>query len=189
MKAYFFKTGTNVLLLCKVEEIRDNGETIRVRLLESNTMSKINTTIFANERESGLHKEGEIVQTRKENVIAVDLGMVQRIAIKAGYPGQVTGENVIDIVKSLAVNHTEYFAKVLESHYAKAVNQYDSSPETSNIYHMLTDRVDSIFRLLDIETDYPGLYPTFELDRNGKHLTEYSTLGALRQYNNFWGHW
>lgn len=41
----------------------------------------------------------------------------------------------------------------------------------------------------DKDTFYPGLFPTYELTRNGKKLTEYSPLQALRQYNNFWGHW
>lgn len=185
----FFKTGTNVLLQCKVEEIRDNGETMRVRLLESNSMERIDTTRFPNEREGGLHKAGYIVHTLKENVFNVDLGIVERIAKKAGYSSSVTAEDVQEVVKSLAENYPQLLADETKRLYKKAVDQYTGDESTSYYWENLTNKLDSIFALLDIYTDYPGLYPTFELDRNNKHLCEYSTLGAIRQYNNFWGHW
>ena len=119
---------------------------------------------------------------------------VKRFTRKAGYMGEVTRDNLTEIVKSLAENYTESFAHELEYGYEFAVKQYSfyTSSETTHFeenYHLITDNLDNILSLLDIDTDYPGLYPTYELDRNGKHLCEYSTLNALRQYNNFWGHW
>lgn len=172
MKATFFKTGTNVLLQCNIEEIRED-ETIRVRLLEDGQSYKI----------------GEPVHTLKENIFSVDLGVVQRIANKAGYPGVVTPENVKEIIKSLAENYSEILASETQRLYKKAVDQYTGSESTSEYWENLTHKIDSIFALLDIYTDYPGLYPTFELDRKGKHFCETSTESALKQYNNFWGHW
>jgi len=74
--------------------------------------------------------------------------------------------------------------------YDNAVRQYDSTGGSGdNYYKTVSDCADEILALLDIQTDYPGLYPTFELDRNGKHLCEYSVSGAIKQYNNFWNHW
>jgi hypothetical protein len=119
---------------------------------------------------------------------------VSKFASKAGFMGEVNRDNLTEIVKSLAEFHTESFAEQLEKGYEFAVKQYGfyDSPSTKHFeenYHLITDNLDNILSLLDIDTDYPGLYPTYELDRNGKHLCEYSTLGALRQYNNYWNHW
>lgn len=51
------------------------------------------------------------------------------------------------------------------------------------------NEMESILAILGVSCDYPGLYPTYELTRNGRKFTEYSALNAIRQYNNFWGHW
>lgn len=119
---------------------------------------------------------------------------IAKFAKKAGYKGEVTEDNAQEIVKALAENYTDSLANQLEKGYALAVRFYGmyESNETKHFeenYHLISDNLDAILLLLDIKTDYPGLYPSFELDRNGKHFTEYSTLGALRQYNNFWNHW
>ena len=120
--------------------------------------------------------------------------VISTIAKKANYPGEVTQENAQEIVKSLAENQPEFLAEKLESGYAHAVRLYGyfESEETRHFeenYQLITDNLDGVFALLDIETDYPGLYPTFTLRRKEKTLSEYSALGAIRQYNNFWSHW
>ena len=119
---------------------------------------------------------------------------VKRFTRRMGYTGEVSRDNLEEIVKALAENYTDSFAGELEHGYEFAVKQYSfyESPQTKHFeenYHLITDNLDNILKILDINTDYPGLYPTYELDRNGKHLCEYSTLGALRQYNNYWNHW
>ncbi len=169
MKANFFKNGKNVLLACKIEEIR-NDETIRLRLLEGDN-------------------SGDMIHTLSENVYSVDLGQVKRIAVKAGYMGEISADNVKEIVKALAENHAGVLSHALQKMYKKAVDQFTGSEDTSKTWDELTNKADSILALLDIFTDYPGLYPTFELDRGGKHFCETSEDSALKQYNNFWGHW
>jgi hypothetical protein len=119
---------------------------------------------------------------------------ISKFATRAGFTGQVNRDNVQEIIKTLAEFHIESFADQLERGYDFAVRQYEfyTSPETKHFeenYHLITDNLDNILKVLDIQTDYPGLYPTFELVRNGKKFCEYSALGALRQYNNFWSHW
>lgn len=119
---------------------------------------------------------------------------VSHMVKKFGFMGEITRDNIKEIVISLAENHTESFAEQLEKGYEFAVRQYGfyDSPQTKHFeenYHLITDNLDNIMSLLDIDTDYPGLYPTFEIERNGKHLYEYSALNALRQYNNYWNHW
>jgi hypothetical protein len=119
---------------------------------------------------------------------------VKRFTRRMGYDGEVSRDNLEFIVKSLAESYPEAFAKELEYGYEFAVKQYGfyTSNETKHFeenYHLITDNLDNILSILDIDTDYPGLYPTYTLNRNGKTLSEYSPLNALRQYNNFWGHW
>ncbi len=119
---------------------------------------------------------------------------VTKFARKNNYTGIIDRDNIQDIIKACAENMPDLFAEFLARGYDFAVRQYEHyvSPETRHFeenYHLITENLDNIFKVLDIETDYSGLYPCFELSRGGKHFTEYSTLGALRQYNNFWNHW
>lgn len=120
--------------------------------------------------------------------------IIARIAKQLNYTGKVTEDNAQEIVKSMAVNHPDFLAEKLAKGYDLAVKFYGfyESNETKHFeenYKLISDNLDGVFALLDIETDYPGLYPTFTIKRNGKTLSEYSTLGAIRQYNNFWSHW
>jgi hypothetical protein len=119
---------------------------------------------------------------------------VSKFASKSGYTGQVDRDNLEIIVKVLAEVYTESFAKELERGYEFAVKQYgfytsNKIKHFEENYHLITDNLDNILSILDIDTDYPGLYPTYEIERKGKRLCEYSPLGALRQYNNYWNHW
>jgi len=115
------------------------------------------------------------------------LKFITYAAKRAGYPGEVTRFNAHEILTAMAENYAESLAETIERGYDLAVRTYTGRSDDN--YNALTDNLDSIFQLLDIGVDYPGLYPTFELTRNGKHFTEYSALNAIRQYNNFWGHW
>ena len=122
------------------------------------------------------------------------LTIIRNIAKKANFPGKVTRENAQEILISLAKNRPDFLADKLEKGYNHAVKMYGffESEETRHFeenYKLISDNLDGVFALLNIETDYPGLYPTFTIKRNGKVLSEYSTLGAIRQFNNFWGHW
>lgn len=117
------------------------------------------------------------------------LNQVRRIAIKLGYSGQVTEENAQEIIQSLAENKPDFLAEEIDRLYRKAVNSYTGASGGDKYWHEVSDLADSIMLLLDIKTDYPGLYPTFELDRGGKHFTENGALNAIRQHNNFWNHW
>lgn len=122
------------------------------------------------------------------------LAIIKRIAKKADYTGIVTEENAKEIIQSLAENRPDFLAQELDKGYEHAVKLYgfyesESTKHFEENYKLITDNLDGIFPLLDIETDYPGLYPCFTLKRNGKTLSEYSILGAIRQYNNFWSHW
>jgi hypothetical protein len=119
---------------------------------------------------------------------------VKKFAQKAGYTVNVDRDNIGEVVKTLASKYTESFAEELQRGYDLAVRQHAlyESPATKHFeenYHLISDNLDNILSLLDIDTDYPGLYPTFELDRNGEHFTMHGTLSALRQYNNYWNHW
>jgi hypothetical protein len=118
------------------------------------------------------------------------LKQVARIVEKSGYTSEVNQENASGLINSLAKNQPEFLAAELEKMYNFAVSQYDSRGDKGDLnYQVISDNADAIMGLLNIQTDYPGLYPTFEIDRGGIHLCEYSTLGAIRQYNNFWNHW
>jgi len=120
--------------------------------------------------------------------------IISRIAKKAKFSSEVTEQNAQEIIKSLAENQPDFLAHELDKGYTHAVRLYGfyESNETEHFkdnYELITDNLDGVFHLLNIETDYPGLYPTFTIKRKDKTLSEYSTLGAIRQYNNFWGHW
>jgi len=118
------------------------------------------------------------------------LKQVARIVKKSGYTGKVNQDNASELINSLASNQPEFLAVELERMYNCAVRQYDLRGGDGDLnYQVISDNADAIFKLLDIDTDYPGLYPTFEITRKGIHMCEYSTLGAIRQYNNFWNHW
>ena len=122
------------------------------------------------------------------------LKVIKTIIKRAGFGGDVTEDNAQECIIALAESQPEFLADKLEKGYAHAVKLYGffESEETRHFeenYKLISDNLDGVFALLDIETDYPGLYPTFTLKRNGKVLSEYSALGAIRQYNNFWGHW
>ena len=115
------------------------------------------------------------------------LKFIAYAAKRANYPGEVTRYNAHEILTAMAENHAESLAGSIEDGYNLAVRTYTGRSDDN--YNALTDNLDSILQLLDIGVDYPGLYPKFELTRNGKHFTEYSALNAIRQYNNFWNHW
>lgn len=89
----------------------------------------------------------------------------------------------------MAENMPEDFAHEIEKGYKRAVNQYTGSESTSNRWNKITSNLDGIFEILEINVDYPGLYPAFTIKRNGKTIGEYSPLNAIRQYNNYWNHW
>ena len=113
--------------------------------------------------------------------------MLRTFSKRANYPGTVTDENAKEIITSLAVNRPEFLAEQFERAYNLAVRFYDGI--NNDNWARISGNADELMELLDIKTDYPGLYPTYELDRNNKHLTEYSPLNAIRQYNNYWNHW
>lgn len=172
--AYFYKTGLNNFILCKFAEKAISEGFKKIYLLES----------------AGTYKEGEKIQTKDENIITIDVSIISRIAKKAGYTLEVNPSNCKEILNTLAVSYSDILADELAKLYKRAVNSYTSRGDVGDRYYKsLSDKLDSILALLDIQVDYSGLYPTFELTRNGKHLTEYSTSGALKQYNDFWGFW
>ena len=117
--------------------------------------------------------------------------IIAKLAKRAGYTGTVTGVNAGEIVQSLAENHTEMLGRRLDALYRQGVKCYtgynDAGDEAYNHY---TGLADSVLTLLNIELDYSaGLYPIYGLTRGGKHFTEYSAFGAIRQHINFWHHW
>lgn len=115
---------------------------------------------------------------------------VEKIAKKAEFSGSVTELAVKEIVVSLAKNHGQKFSEYLEEMYDYAVKSYTSTNGLGDkTYSRVSDCADEILLLLDIQTNYSDLYPTFELYRNGKHFCEYSVSNAIKQYNNFWNHW
>ncbi len=115
------------------------------------------------------------------------LKFISHAAKRANYPGKVTRFNAFEILESMADNYPDSLADSVERGYILAVRTYTERGDDN--YNALTDNLDSIMQLLDIGVDYPGLYPSFQLTRNGKKFTEYSALGALRQRLNFWNHW
>ena len=128
------------------------------------------------------------MKTFQESQINKMVNTVSAWAKAANFPGEVNADNLEEIIKALAEHYIEFLAKKLDSGYDLAVRLYTGRGDDEN-YSLITDNLDNILLLLGIETDYPGLYPTFELDRGGKHFCEYNALGALRQHNNYWNHW
>lgn len=121
---------------------------------------------------------------------------IRKFAKNAKYPNPelITAENAESILKALAEHYPDSLAESFEKGFEIAVRfwEWGQSPETrhfSENYDLITDNLESILAILDIRVDYPGLYPTYELTRKGKKLTEYSALGAIRQFNNYWNHW
>lgn len=175
----FFKTGINELIPCKILESRDD-DTMRVHLLADSTSTN-----------KGTHKESEVIHTLSQNILTLDYALIRRIAIKTGYTGIVTDQNVKEIINTLATKYYIIFATELAKIETKAVNAYTSRGDSGDkYYHATIASIESIMAVLDIQLDHGvGLYPSFELDRNGKHLIEYSIEGAFKQHNNFWNHW
>lgn len=115
---------------------------------------------------------------------------IKIIVKSAGFAGEVNSENAESLVIMLAKNHPEFLAEKLENIYHRAVNAYDSRGGFGDKYYKTeSDSADEILAILKIETDYPGLYPSYIIKRGGDTMNEYSVLNAIRQYNNFWNHW
>lgn len=121
---------------------------------------------------------------------------IRKFAKNAGYPHpeSIMAENAESILRAMAENYPESLAESIEKGFNLAVKfwEWGQTPQTRHFaenYDFITDNLESILAILDIRVDYPGLYPTYELTRKGKKLTEYSALGAIRQFNNYWNHW
>jgi hypothetical protein len=115
---------------------------------------------------------------------------IQKFANKSSGSIIPTDEDAVKFLKSLAENYPDFLAEEISKIYDKAVAHFDGYGSFNDkLWEEESSLADSILALLDIETDYPGLYPAFQITRNGKTLHEYSVLNAIRQYNNFWNHW
>ena len=125
----------------------------------------------------------------KKQTINTILRIMKRAKINPILKDQVTESTAENIVKLLSENHSDSFVLELESLNKKAAQaweRYASNPnikDSSGYYYGI---MEELVKPLNMILDYPGLYVTYELTRNGRKFTEYSPLNAIRQYNNFW---
>lgn len=122
--------------------------------------------------------------------------IVEKLAQKLGYTGEVDESNIESIVKSLAEFHTEELENQLVKMYNFAVRQWSFGNDGNNTqecrdaftenYDLITDKADKILSYLGVKTDYPGLYPAFTITVDGKEYGEYSVKNAIRRFNKFW---
>jgi hypothetical protein len=81
--------------------------------------------------------------------------------------------------------------KLINKYINKAVRSWT---ENNNSRGLISDNSDYWYNKAlnickkygDIEFDYPGLYPTYEITINSEHYTEYNTENMFKRINNFW---
>lgn len=128
----------------------------------------------------------------KKQTINAILRIMKRAKIDPILKDQVVESTADNIIKLLAENHSNSFVLELESLNKKAAQAwecYASNPNVKDSSEYYYNIMEELVKPLNITLDYPGLYVTYELTRNGRKLTEYSALNAIRQFNNYWNHW
>lgn len=122
--------------------------------------------------------------------------IIQKLAKKLNFTGEVNPENVEEIVKSLAEFHAGELESKLCQMYDFAVRQWEFGNKGNNTqecrdnftenYDLISGNADKILSHLGVVCDYPGLYPSFTITVDGKTFQEYSVKNVLRRFNHFW---
>lgn len=122
--------------------------------------------------------------------------IVEELAKKLGFTGEVNKSNVKEIVVSLAENHAGELESQLCKMYDFAVRQWSFGNDSTispagrkaftDNYDIITQNADCILAHLGIITDYPGLYPSFTIKIDGREYSESSVKNAIRRFNHFW---
>lgn len=79
----------------------------------------------------------------------------------------------------------EYINKAVKS-WVDNNNSRGRIPDDSDYWYDEALKICKKYNNGDIEFDFPGLYPTFEITINNTHYCEYSTENMFKRINNYW---
>jgi hypothetical protein len=96
----------------------------------------------------------------------------------------------------VAITESQLFASnKMHKYINQAVNAWTNYantpgvPDNSGLYYVKALKIaqDEANKLnCSVEFDYPGLYPTYEIVKDGKHYTEYTVESFFKRINGFW---